>query len=142
MADKARFFREAHRVLRAGGRLCVFAWLAPERRPSLGGPAPARADLPGGAAARHRRRRRTIAASRRTQASGSPRLDDISGGVRRTWTVCARRLAGLATDPAYRRYLLDGRSRNRAFALSLARLAAAYRTGALRYGVLVADKPP
>jgi hypothetical protein len=47
----------------------------------------------------------------------------------------------IATDPAYRRYLLDGRSRNRSFALSLARLAAAYRTGALRYGVLVADKP-
>ena len=62
--------------------------------------------------------------------------------MRRTWTICARRLAAkIATDSAYRRYLLDGRSRNRSFALSLARLAAAYRTGALRYGVLVADKP-
>ena len=70
------------------------------------------------------------------------RLDDISGRVRRTWTICARRLAAkIATDSAYRRYLLDGRPRNRSFALSLARLAAAYRTGALRYGVLVADKP-
>jgi tocopherol O-methyltransferase len=69
-------------------------------------------------------------------------FEDLSRQVRRTWTICARRVARkLATDPAYRGFLLDRRSKNRAFALTLVRLALAYQTGSMRYGLLVADKP-
>jgi tocopherol O-methyltransferase len=142
MADKPRFFREAYRTLRAGGRLCVFAWLAHEGARGweirhLLEPICREGRLPGlGTAAEYR----ALAGDAGFRVA---RFDDVSRQVRRTWTICARRLAvRIATDPAYRRYLLDGRSRNRAFALSLARLAAAYRTGAMRYGILVADKPP
>ena len=141
MADKKRFFREAYRTLQAGGRLCVFAWLAREGARGweirhLLEPICREGRLPGlGTAAEYR----DLAAEAGFRVA---RVDDVSRRVRRTWTICARRLAvRIATDPAYRRYLLDGRSRNRGFALSLARLAAAYRTGAMRYGVLVADKP-
>ena len=68
-------------------------------------------------------------------------VEDISRRVRATWAICLRRVATkVATDPAYRRFLLDARAHNRAFALTLPRLLLAYRTGAMRYGVLTLDR--
>jgi tocopherol O-methyltransferase len=62
--------------------------------------------------------------------------------VRRTWSVCARRLAGrLLTDGYYRRFPLDPAQRHRAFALAVSLLWLAYRTGAMRYGMLTARRP-
>lgn len=62
--------------------------------------------------------------------------EDISRQVRRTWTICLTRLARkLISDRSYWRLLLSRRTRNRSFILSLPRLIAAYRTGAMRYGV-------
>jgi tocopherol O-methyltransferase len=69
-------------------------------------------------------------------------FQDLSDRVRRTWTICARRVAAkLATSPEYRRFILDRGAKNRVFALSLVRLIAAYRTGSMRYGLLIATKP-
>ena len=69
-------------------------------------------------------------------------FEDLSRKVRRTWTLCAGRVARkLATQPQYRRYLLDARSKNRVFALSLLRIWTAYVTGSMRYGLLMASKP-
>ena len=49
--------------------------------------------------------------------------EDLSRQVRRTWTICAARLAGkVATQPRYARYLMDRTAANRIFALTLARL--------------------
>ena len=65
------------------------------------------------------------------------RSDDLSRQVRRTWDVVLRRLiTKLATDRRYRRYLRDARQRERLFVRSALRLALAYRTGSLRYGIL------
>ena len=141
MVDKARFFAEAARVLRPGGRLVVCAWLAGEtarawekryllepicmegRLPSMG----SRADY------------RELAARAGFVLAGD---DDISRDVRRTWSVCLRRLAGrLVTDREIRRLVTSPATRNRSFALSLPRLVVALRTGAMRYGVLVWNKP-
>ncbi len=141
MVDKGRFFTEAARVLRPGGRLVVCAWLEGEavrpwetryllepicvegRLPSMG----SRADY------------HELAARAGLVPAGD---EDISRNVRRTWGVCLRRLAGrLVTDPEIRRLVTSPATRNRTFALSLPRLIVALRTGAMRYGVLAWDKP-
>jgi tocopherol O-methyltransferase len=141
MADKGRFFAEAHRVLRPGGRLVVCAWLArPAPRPWevrwLLEPICREGRLPGmGEKAEYLRLAEqagfvTVAA------------EDLSGRVSRTWSVCARRVAGkLMTDSRYRCYLRDRRATDRVFALTLARLLLAYRTGSMRYGLMVFDRP-
>jgi tocopherol O-methyltransferase len=59
--------------------------------------------------------------------------EDLSACVRRTWSICARRLASkLLSDPAFRRMALGPRVRNRAFLLSIPRLMLALRAGAMR----------
>jgi tocopherol O-methyltransferase len=141
MVDKDRFFTEAARVLRPGGRLVVCAWLEGEtarpwekrhllepicsegRLPSMG----SRADY------------EELASRAGLVPAG---YEDISRNVRRTWGVCLRRLAGrLVTDREIRRLVVSPQTRNRSFVLSLPRLIVALRTGAMRYGVFVWDKP-
>ena len=141
MVDKARFFAEAARVLRPGGRLVVCAWLESEgarawevrhllqpicthgRLPSMG----SRADYEAWAA-----EARFILES----------YEDVSRSVRRTWSICLRRLmASLLLDRDIRRLALDPQTRSRSFILSLPLLLLALRTGAMRYGVFVWQKP-
>ncbi|WP_375197919.1 class I SAM-dependent methyltransferase [Sphingobium sp.] len=141
MTDKARFFHEAARVLRPGGRLVVCAWLEGEavrpwevkqllqpicregRLPSMG----SRADY------------EMLAADAGFALTA---YEDASARVRRTWTICLSRLAkALLTDPALRRLALSRGTTNRRFMLSLPRLIVALRTGAMRYGIFIWDKP-
>ena len=69
--------------------------------------------------------------------------EDLSDRVSRTWSICARRVVGkLATDPRYLRFLLDRHATDRVFALTLARMLVAYRTGSMRYGLMVFDRLP
>ena len=140
MADKQHFFDEAYRTLRPGGRLAVCAWLArSDPRPwevrHLLEPICREGRLPGmGNEAEYRefaeRAGFTVEA-----------FEDLSLRVRRTWGVCAVRLARkLLVNRSYRRFLLDARAGNRIFALTLLRIWAAYHTGSMRYGLLVARK--
>ncbi len=141
MVDKPRFFAEALRVLRPGGRLVVCAWLEGEtvrpwekrhllqpicsegRLPSMG----SRADY------------EAMAAAAGFRAAG---YDDISRNVRKTWSICLRRLmARMVTDPELRRLATSSATRSRDFMLSLPRLMWALRSGAMRYGVFVWEKP-
>lgn len=133
MADKPAFFREARRVLRTGRRLVVCAWLAADRARAwevrhLLQPICDEGRLPSmGTEADYREM---------AEAAGFRLVgfDDVSHQVARTWTICLGRfLRGLATRPALRRRVLA--ARNRRFALSVPRLIAAYRTGAMRYGI-------
>jgi tocopherol O-methyltransferase len=141
MIDKARFFAEGFRVLRPGGRLCVCAWLArdgasPWEIRHLLEPICREGRLPGmGTEGDYRRL--AWDAGFTIEA-----FTDISRQVSRTWTICARRVAlKIVSDRAYARFLISRESRNRVFALTLARLIAAYRTGAMRYGVFTLVKP-
>jgi tocopherol O-methyltransferase len=140
MADKVGFFREACRTLKPNGRLAVAAWLTRDQPRSwevrhLLEPICREGRLPSmGTEAEYR----AFAASAGLQVTG---FEDLSDRVERTWMVCARRVAlKLLTRPSYRRFLLDGRSKNRIFALGLLRLLVAYRTGSIRYGLLTAEK--
>jgi tocopherol O-methyltransferase len=140
MADKPRAFGEALRVLRPGGRFGICAWLAAEdphpwQRRHLLEPICREGRLPGmGTETDYRDL---------LEATGFRDIEmlDISRAVRRTWTICARRLArALATRGTARRFLLDSRARNRIFAMTLPRLILAYRTGAMRYGIFTATR--
>jgi tocopherol O-methyltransferase len=141
MPDKQRFFDEAFRTLRPGGRMVICAWLARDgaarweidhllepicregRLPSMG----TREDY------------EALAARAGFQLLG---FEDISRQVRRTWSICARRLLGrLVSDRAIIRLVASRRTRNRDFILSLPRLILAYRTGAMRYGLFMLQRP-
>ncbi len=141
MVDKQRFFTEAARVLRPGGRLVVCAWLEGEAvRPwevrHLLAPICAEGRLPGmGSRADYE-----DLASRAGFVLTS--YEDVSRNVRRTWTICLRRLlVRLVTDRDVRRLAFSPATRSRGFVLSLPRLVVALRTGAMRYGVFVWERP-
>jgi tocopherol O-methyltransferase len=141
MVDKPLFFSETYRVLKPGGRFVVCAWLeGPHVRPweirHLLEPICREGRLPSmGSRADYD----ALAAGAGFQLQG---YDDISRNVRRTWTICARRLAmRLVTDPRIRRIALSRETRDRVFLLTVPRLIAAMRTGAMRYGLFVWRKP-
>jgi tocopherol O-methyltransferase len=140
MPDKQRFFDEAWRVLKPGGMLGTYAWLAcPQpkawevrhllepicregRLPSMGD----EADY--------------LALAARS-GFATVQVQDLSDRVRRTWSICAKRVAAkLVTDPRYAGFLLASGAANRIFALTLLRLLIAYRTRSMRYELLVFAK--
>ena len=141
MTDKPRFFAEAWRTLRPGARLVVCAWLAAER--------------PRGWEVRHllepicREGRLPSMGSEseyRAMAgdAGFATIDfaDVSRQVRRTWDIIIGDVVRrLATSRRYQAFLRDARAGNRIFLATLPRLALAYRTGAMRYGLFTFEKP-
>ena len=133
MLDKSLFFSEARRVLRPGARFVICAWLADEcpthwQRKHLLEPICDEGSLPSlGSATEYRAM---------AEQAGFVCLDyeDISQAVKRTWTICTKRLIGaIFSDAAMRRAVF--KARHRRFARSLPRLILAYRTGAMRYGI-------
>jgi len=69
-------------------------------------------------------------------------FQDVSGRVKRTWSICAGRVVqGLLQNQSYRRFMLSGTSSNKVFALTLLRIWLAYEFGCMRYGILTALKP-
>jgi tocopherol O-methyltransferase len=141
MPDKQRFFDEAFRTLRPGGRFAVYVWLArngarPWEERYLLEPICREGRLPSmGSEAEYR----AWASEAGFVVDG---FEDLSTRVRHTWALCAGRVARkLLTHPKYRRYLLDAHAKNRVFALSVPRIWVAYLTGSMRYGLLTAQKP-
>jgi tocopherol O-methyltransferase len=138
MVDKPRFFVEAHRVLAPGGRFVVCAWLAEtDARPwkvrHLLEPICREGRLPSMGT---REEYEEMARAAGFTITG---YEDVSRRVARTWTICARRIIrDLMVHRETRRLALRGR--NRVFLLSIPRLILAYRTGAMRYGILTLAK--
>jgi tocopherol O-methyltransferase len=141
MVDKPRCFAEAARVLAPGGRLVVCAWLARQ--------------TPTGAEVRWLLE--PICREGRLPSMGSEqdyreliagaglelvRFQDVSARVKKTWPICAYRVArGMATRRDYRALLMDRRVASRVFALTVFRIWAAYELGSMRYGIFTARKP-
>jgi tocopherol O-methyltransferase len=142
MPDKPRFFGEVARVLKPAGRFIVCAWLSRLN--------------PKGWEVRHLLE--PICCEGRLPSMGTvedyrnwiedaglevERIHDVSGRVRKTWVICARRvLHALVTDPATLRFVVTARGRDRVFAWTLFRILAAYYAGSMRYAILTARKPP
>jgi tocopherol O-methyltransferase len=141
MPDLAAFFHEAQRVLRPGGRLVVCAWLSREQSRAwekrwFVEPICREGRLRGMESAGEYQRL--------ARASGlvPVAFQDVSRQVKKTWPICAGRVArALVREPANRRYLLRDGGPNRIFALTLLRIWLAYEIGSMRYGILTFRMP-
>jgi tocopherol O-methyltransferase len=142
IAEKAKFFEEAYRVLRPGGRLVVCAWLANSHAPAwqrrlLLEPICDQGRMPGMGT------EEDYLDLARAQGFDRISIDDISANVRRTWAICLNRLVSkIVTDRRYGAFLFARGAQNRVFAVTVPLILAAYRVGAMRYCVFVFGKPP
>jgi len=140
MPDMPRFFQEAWRVMKPGGRVVICAWMSCENPGALSkscllDPIVREAALAGIRPASE------FQAATESAGFTNFKMQDITQQVKRTWPLCAMRtLKGLLTKPHYRRFLFSSKNPNRIFALTLFRIWAAYELGVMRYGVYSADK--
>ena len=139
MPDLQKFFAEAYRVLKPGGRIRVCAWLAKKN--------PKRWEL------KHLlkpicsegRLRLCEESEYRALMEGvgfrNYHFEEITEAVKKTWTICIKRCVWkFLTDPKYLKFYVQGDSRNKKFILSLLRIRTAYETGSMKYGVFYAEK--
>ncbi len=141
IASKQKFFSEAFRILKPGGRIAVCAWLAKTTASAwqqryLLEPICRQGRLPGMGTEEEY-------LDLGCKAGFEPvSVDDISVKVQKTWSICIARLSGKTfTDRRYREFLFAPGTQNRIFAATLFLILAAYRIGAMRYCVFVFDKP-
>ncbi len=140
MPDKQKFFHEAHRLLRPGGRCVVAAWLSREQpgkweSQRILQPICDEGRLPSLPSASEYRKLLARA--------GFHEVDylDLTASVKKTWSICARRfIARFVTDPALRRRLRDPNFTNGIFAKTVFRIWLAYRIGSMRFGLFTALK--
>jgi tocopherol O-methyltransferase len=140
MADKMVFFSEAYRLLRAGGRCVVAAWLTRENPSTretkyLLDPICSEGRLPSMASAAE------YYALLQNSGFADIAFVDFTARVKKTWTfVAARLVRRFLSDAAFRRFLADPEFSNRIFVKAVFRIWLAYRIGAMRFGLFCAYK--
>ena len=138
MPDKQKFFTEAYRLLRSGGRFVVASWLTRDRPNGLEArflldPICREGRLPSMGSAKEYATFMSAAGFRDVDHS------DLTRRVKKTWSVCAHRVVSrFFRDAAFRRVLFDRRFTNRIFALTVFRIWLAYQTGSMRFGLFTA----
>lgn len=139
MEDKPRFVSEVHRALKPGGRFAICAWIArPSPRPwevrHLLEPICREGRLPSMGDEHDYRRWFEDA------GFTDIRFQDFTRNVKRTWPIIVGRMAKrLLWDKEAWQFLFRGP--NTVFGLTVLRMAIAYNTGSLRYGLFTATKP-
>lgn len=139
MMDKARFFSEAYRVLKPGGRLVICAWLSKEnpkpwevkyllepicregRLPSMGSVS-------------------DYLKFFKEQGFEKCTYEDLSEQVKKTWKICAKRAIQALASKEFRALLFNKEIKDRIFLKTVFRLLAAYETKSMRYGIFTALK--
>jgi tocopherol O-methyltransferase len=140
MPDKARFFAEAHRLLRPGGRCVVAAWLTRDRPYSteakyLLDPICREGRLPSMASVMEYRSMLIATGFHDIHVS------DLTKQVRKTWSICASRvIRRFLGNSSFRRLLANRRFTNRVFAKTVFRIWLAYQIGSMRFGLFTAQK--
>jgi tocopherol O-methyltransferase len=131
--DKPGFFRRAAAWLRPGGRLALCAWLAGDRpgvEPQVRAVGAGFLCPSFGTAGDYRAWLESAGLTVQT-------VENLTPQVMRTWEICRRRLRASGVGLLAR--VVGGRAR--AFVDHFATLGDAYRTGAMEYGLFVAEKP-
>ena len=139
--DKQRYFDEIHRVLRPGRSAAIAAWLSAEKPTSwqvhhLLEPICREGRLPSmGSVSEYEA---LIERAGLTAEKYTP----LTSRVRKTWIICARRVAlGIVTRSDYRRYLMERPTPNWIFFVTLGRILVALYRNIMQYGVFVLRKP-
>ena len=133
VADRAGMVRRAAEWLRPGGRVAVCAWLGvagPEAELLVQAVGAGFLCPSFGTADDYRNWLRDAGLVERVYA-------DLTPQVARTWEICERRVRASGVGLLAR---LAGR-RMRSFVEHFATLGRAYRSGAMQYGLFVAEKP-
>ncbi len=140
MIDKEKFFQEANRLLKPGGKLLICAWLSSED-PSqwqidhLLEPICSEGHLPSLGSMEDYRRL--------AEDAGFSRIDavDISQNVQKTWVISIyRAMKHFLCNSAFRREFFHAEARDRRFLLTLFRLRAAFFLKCFRYAIMTAEK--
>lgn len=134
--DKGRFIATAAQRLKPGGRLAICAWLAGENLDRQGQRLVA--EVCDGMLCPSLGTMHEYTEWIRTSGLAVTSAEDITRNVARTWDRCLPVL----NFPLVKTILAAGSSRLHAFANSFTSIAEAYRTGAMAYGMIVAQKPP
>lgn len=140
MHDLPKFFSEAYRVLKPGGRFVAAAWMSCENPSELSKKVFINAISREAQIAGVRPESEFLGA---TRAAGFKDIEfaDLAKKVKRTWPLCAlRTVKGLLTKSHYRRFIFSSDNPNRVFALTLFRIWLAYELGVMRYGFFSASK--
>lgn len=137
MEDKPAVYAEAARVLRPGGRIAVCAWVRSPAATSLQRRHLLDPIVREGRLASLDTAEDHVAWLRHARFV-EIRVTDLTSQVATTWGVCLRRIGRELRQPSTWRYLLGGAHTERSFAVTVVRMALAYRTGALEYVLLSA----
>ncbi len=140
ISDKQRALDEMFRVLKPGKRVAVALWSSVES------PNRAQSYLLEAICREGRLPSIQTGSEYKTlfEKAGFQMIEEreIGRDVKKTWTICAKRLAQrLISDPSYRTFIKNASNQDRIFALTLLRIRAAFEIKAMEYWIFAAQKP-